>query len=71
MDEDFKLLSKSVYEFVDKIKSGVVKGHTRFECKYCYNSGFRNVEDPKKGPYCGVVRCNKCKYWAIRSGKNF
>lgn len=38
----------------------------RFECKHCFNSGFRYVEDPKGrvGPdgkvYMGVVRCGEC-----------
>jgi hypothetical protein len=32
----------------------------------CFNSGFREVADPKGGRNPGVVRCDRCSYWEFR-----
>lgn len=53
-------------ELVTLIKAGKVKSEKGFECPYCFNSGFKQVKDPQKGPNSGVVRCDKCKYWKFR-----
>lgn len=58
---------------VNRINDGTIKVHHGFECRDCYNSGFREIDDPQGriGPdgsvYRGVVRCNRCEYWNRRS----
>lgn len=38
--------------------------HTeRFECKSCFNCGFREVPDPQGSNYRGRVKCDRCEYW--------
>jgi hypothetical protein len=37
-------------------------GVHRFECEHCFNSGFREIDDPKGGPNRGVVGCDRCYY---------
>lgn len=41
--------------------------HERPECSHCFNSGFREIDDPNGGPNRGVVRCDRCEYWHRRS----
>lgn len=35
----------------------------KFECCYCFNSGWRTITDPKGGDYKGVIRCDRCEHW--------
>ena len=52
----------------DGLRTGSIKtGDSSFECTGCFNTGFRKVDDPRKGPYTGVVRCNWCSYWSVLS----
>lgn len=37
-----------------------------WECEHCNGCGFRYVDDPHGSLYRGVVRCDRCEYWARR-----
>lgn len=45
----------------------------RFECRECFNSGLRYIDDPQGRlaptgiPYRGVVRCDRCNTNHFRS----
>lgn len=56
----------------EQIRRGLADGslrndkHHRYECRFCFNCGFREVDDPQGGPNRGVVRCQECNYWFYR-----
>lgn len=54
---------------IEDVYAGKVKLHDRYECKECFNTGFRQIDDPQGGHYRGVVRCNHCRYWYYHAEK--
>ena len=60
-------LLKTWNEIIADVKSGKIKtDDSRYECSFCFNSGFREIADPTGSPYRGVVRCSQCRYWEFR-----
>ncbi len=64
--------TETMQGIADRIRDGLANGTLacapdRFECRYCFNSGFREIADPQRqSNYRGVVRCDYCEYWSFR-----
>lgn len=72
MDE-LKNLLGTVDEIREGIRTGQIRTSEGFECRFCFNSGFREALDPRNphdSRYRGVVRCYECRYWEFRAAKN-
>ena len=53
-------------DILGKLRAGEIRTFGGFECGECFNSGFREVDDPQGGPNEGVVRCDRCRYWEFK-----
>lgn len=56
-------------DIIQKVQNGEIRIEQGFECKDCFNSGFRQVSDPHGGRFTGVVRCDQCRYWEFQRAR--